>query len=49
MFERNDSFGGQKQERSQDEASFSDFLELHGKCALVVDDSPDNRLLMVRI
>ena len=49
MFERNDSFGGQKQERSQEDVSFSDFLELHGKCALVVDDSPDNRLLMVRI
>lgn len=48
MFESNDSWAERERHMSED-ASFSDFLELHGKTALVVDDSPDNRLLMVRI
>ena len=48
MFENNEPLR-EKSERRLEEGSFNDFLELHGKCALVVDDSPDNRMLMIRI
>ena len=49
MLESNESIGQRSERNREEEVSFSDFLELHGKTALVVDDSPDNRLLMVRI